>query len=101
MLTTVSDLPPGLAEKLLKNFLLYAKPNMKKKRNHEVHDPVNNPHHYRGNKFECIDIIDDFDLDFCLGNCIKYILRAGKKDNKIEDLKKAQWYLQRAIGQKN
>lgn len=59
------------------------------------HDPVNHPSHYQGKKFESIDIIEDFDLGFHLGNAIKYILRAGKKGNKVQDLKKAIWYLER------
>ncbi len=58
-------------------------------------DMVNHPPHYQGKKFESIDIIEDFELGFHLGNAIKYILRAGKKGNKIQDLKKAIWYLER------
>lgn len=58
---------------------------------------VSHPAHYQGNKFEVIDIIEDFDLNFCLGNVIKYILRSDKKSNKLEDLKKAKWYLEREI----
>lgn len=56
---------------------------------------VNHPEHYQGNTLEVIDIIEDFNLNFCLGNAIKYILRAGKKENRLEDLKKAIWYLER------
>ena len=59
------------------------------------HDVVNHPPHYQGKKFESIDIIEDFELGFHLGNAIKYILRASKKGNKIQDLKKAIWYLER------
>ncbi len=58
-------------------------------------DYINHPKHYKGKKFESIDIIEDFELNFHLGNAIKYILRAGKKGNKIQDLKKAIWYLER------
>jgi len=58
-------------------------------------DLVNHPPHYKGKKFESIDIIEDFELGFCLGNSIKYILRCNKKGNKIQDLKKAIWYLER------
>lgn len=61
----------------------------------EVYDVVDKPPHYQGKKFETIDIIEDFELGFHLGNAIKYILRAGKKDNKFQDLKKAIWYLER------
>lgn len=62
-------------------------------------EKVNHPSHYQGDKFEVIDIIDDYNLDFCKGNAIKYILRAGKKskDKEIEDLQKAIWYLQHKI----
>lgn len=60
---------------------------------------VNHPSHYQGRKFEVIDIIEDYDLDFCLGNAVKYILRCGKKDESIQELKKAIWYLERKISQ--
>lgn len=64
-------------------------------------DQVNNPDHYGGfdNIYEAIKVIEAWELDFCLGNVIKYISRAGKKDpNKVvEDLKKAKWYLDRKI----
>jgi len=60
-----------------------------------VHDPVNNPSHYTFGKFEVIDVINDWALAFNLGNAVKYIARAGKKDPKkhIEDLEKARFYL--------
>lgn len=58
-------------------------------------EKVDHPKHYKGKKLECIDIIEDFQLNFCLGNAMKYILRAGKKQNKVEDLRKAIWYLER------
>ncbi len=61
-------------------------------------DLVNNPPHYKGNKFESIDIIEDFNLGFNLGNAIKYILRCDKKGNKHQDLAKAIWYINREIG---
>ncbi len=62
---------------------------------------VNHPSHYQGKKFEVIDIIEDFGLGFNLGNAIKYILRAGKKGNKKDDIEKAIWYLKReSDGQK-
>mgnify|MGYP001573816231 CR=1 FL=1 len=60
-------------------------------------DVVNNPSHYKGKSLECIDVIEDFQLNFCLGNAIKYILRAGKKGERNEDLQKAIWYLTRAL----
>ena len=62
-------------------------------------DPVNRPSHYTDGKIEVIDFIEDKKLGFCLGNAIKYIARAGKKDptKEIEDLKKAKWYVERRI----
>lgn len=62
-----------------------------------MNDQVNHPSHYQGNKFEVIDIIEDFQLGFNLGNAIKYILRAGKKDSWESDIKKAIWYLEREL----
>lgn len=65
-------------------------------------DPVNHPAHYTGGKYECIDFIESWGLGFHLGNAVKYIVRAGKKDpeKKEEDLKKALWYLKRAAQDK-
>ena len=64
-------------------------------------DPVNHPSHYTAGRFETIEVIEDWGLDFCLGNAVKYISRAGKKDpsKEIEDLKKAVWYIERRIKQ--
>ncbi len=61
------------------------------------HDPVNRPAHYTDGKIEVIDFIEDKRLGFCLGNTVKYIARAGKKGDRLEDLKKARWYLDREI----
>lgn len=60
---------------------------------------INHPSHYRGNKYEVIDIIDDYNLNFNIGNACKYILRAGKKskDTYVQDLNKAMWYINREI----
>lgn len=64
-------------------------------------EAVNHPQHYGGenNQYEAIKVIEAWDLDFCLGNTVKYISRAGKKDNIVQDLKKAKWYLERKISQ--
>lgn len=66
-----------------------------------VPDPVNSPSHYAASGVEVIDAIEAWGLDknFCLGNVIKYVARAGKKDpaKLIEDLKKSRWYLDREI----
>ena len=60
---------------------------------------INHPQHYGGNEntYEAIKVIEHYDLNFHLGNTVKYILRAGKKDDRLQDLKKAMWYLQREI----
>lgn len=64
-----------------------------------MHDPVNHPAHYTDGQIEVIDFIDDKKLSYCLGNAIKYISCAGKKDptKTIEDLQKAVWYLNHEI----
>lgn len=53
--------------------------------------------HYKTEKIDVIDICKLYSLNFCRGNIIKYICRAGKKDNEIEDLEKARDYLNREI----
>lgn len=60
---------------------------------------VNHPDHYGGqdNPYEAIKVIEAWDLGFNLGNTVKYISRSGKKDSKLQDLKKALWYLNREI----
>lgn len=61
------------------------------------YEKVNHPDHYQGGKIEVIDVIEEYKLNFALGNAVKYILRAGKKPNSsyTEDLSKAIWYLTR------
>ena len=59
-------------------------------------DMVNHPAYYVGSgKIETIDFIESHELNFSLGNVVKYVARAGKKAtcSKIEDLEKAKWYL--------
>jgi hypothetical protein len=62
-------------------------------------DPVSHPAHYNIGRFEVIDVLEDWKLGFHLGNAVKYIARAGRKDpgKTIEDLEKARWYLDRHI----
>jgi hypothetical protein len=64
-------------------------------------EAVNHPLHYGGkdNPYETIKVIEAWGLDFHLGNAVKYISRAGKKDaaKQLEDLKKARWYIDREI----
>ena len=65
----------------------------------DTYDNVNHPAHYTDGKIEVIDFIEDKKLGFHLGNAVKYIARAGKKDptKEVEDLKKADWYINRRI----
>lgn len=62
---------------------------------------VEHPNHYYGpyNPYEAIKVIEAWDLNFRLGNTVKYISKAGRKDSSktVEDLEKALWYLQREI----
>lgn len=61
-------------------------------------EQVNHPSHYNQGKIEVIAVIDDWHLDFSLGNVVKYLARAGhKSDNISEDLSKALWYLNHHI----
>lgn len=62
-------------------------------------DAVRHPAHYTTGKIECIDFITDKKLNFCRGNAVKYIVRAGLKDpsKEVEDLEKAIFYLEREI----
>ena len=68
-----------------------------------MNDPVNNPIHYVDGGVETIDYIqakltpEEF-RGYCRGNVLKYVSRAGKKDNGQEDLAKAAWYLTKALG---
>lgn len=66
-----------------------------------MNEQVNHPQHYGGaeNPYEAIKVIEAWDLGFYLGNTVKYISRAGKKetDKTVQDLEKAKWYLEREI----
>lgn len=62
------------------------------------HDPVHKPQHYKaGDVYETIRVIEAWGLNYHLGNTVKYISRAGKKGDIVEDLEKARWYLDREI----
>lgn len=60
-------------------------------------DNINHPSHYKNHPsgIECIQITEH--MNFCLGNAVKYIWRAGLKNDVIEDLQKADWYIRREI----
>lgn len=61
------------------------------------HDAVNHPGHYTGHPsgVECIQVTEH--MNFCVGNAMKYLWRAGLKGDAIEDLEKARWYIEREI----
>lgn len=71
------------------------KPRKRPEESSEKDNPIN-PSHYKGDTV--MRIIEDFSLNFRIGNVVKYCLRAKEK-NGVEDLKKALWYLQREIQQ--
>lgn len=60
-------------------------------------DMVNHPQHYSAHGIEPIDYIESHNLNFNLGNVIKYVSRAPYKEAELEDLQKAKWYLEREI----
>lgn len=60
-------------------------------------DDINKPPHYNQGKIEPIDVIEDWNLGFHLGNTVKYINRAPHKGQELKDLEKAEWYLKRRI----
>lgn len=57
---------------------------------------IETPNHYKGT-IQPIDLIDAQNLNFNLGNVVKYCCRQGRKDSALDDLKKAQYYLEREI----
>jgi hypothetical protein len=65
-----------------------------------MNEKIDHPLHYGDgpdDPYECIKVIEAWDLGFHLGNVLKYIRRAGKKEPEYEDLCKARWYLNRRI----
>jgi hypothetical protein len=62
-----------------------------------MNDPVNHPKHYTAHPsgVECIEVTEH--MNFCVGNAIKYLWRAGLKGEQVEDLRKARWYIDREI----
>jgi hypothetical protein len=62
-----------------------------------IDDMVNSPPHYTTGGIETIDFIEAKELNYHLGNVVKYITRSGHKGDKLKDLEKAQWYLNREI----
>lgn len=87
-----------LFDSLISTQVMAAQKNMEIfKKMDKPKEMVDHPDHYKGHKYEVIDIIHDYELGFDLGNAIKYILRAGKKDEIKQELKKAIWYIESYI----
>ena len=68
----------------------------------EQKDTVNHPAHYETGKFECIEVMKEvYGVEsvkaFCLLNAFKYLYRCKRKDNKTEDIKKANWYINKYL----
>ena len=62
-----------------------------------MNDPINHPHYYNTSSIEPIDVIEAWRLPYHLGNTLKYIARHEHKENPLQDLLKAQWYLNRYV----
>ena len=60
-------------------------------------DPVNHPWHYKVGGIETIDFIEAKKLNYNMGNAVKYISRADHKGNRLQDLEKAKWYIDREL----
>ena len=62
-------------------------------------DPINPAHYVGANGMQVVDIVDAYDLDFYAGNTGKYLCRAGRKPgaSRLEDLRKARWYIDRLV----
>jgi hypothetical protein len=63
----------------------------------EKGNPVTHPSHYAFGKIEVIDALDDWDLGFTRSSIIKYVVRADKKGEELQDLKKAKFLIEREI----
>lgn len=83
---------PSKRGRPIKKVILFATSNKSIKA-----DAVNHPPHYKAGGIETIDFIEAKSLNYNLGNVIKYITRSDLKGNKLEDLQKAQWYLNREV----
>jgi len=91
-------LEAALAEPAIKESLTVAEPVAWISPLETKNDMVNHPPHYTSGGIETIDFIEAKQLGYHLGQVIKYVSRAGKKGDALEDLKKARWYLDREIG---
>ena len=95
----IKDKPLSSYERLLKDSLAQARgeqPRIRMQASPST-DMVNQPPHYTAGGIETIDFIEAKKLGYNLGNVIKYITRSDLKGDKLENLEKAQWYLNREI----
>ena len=98
--TPMTALAPKTHEQRIKDGLKALSPRMQLRVQELVKkiDNVNHPPHYKVGGIEVIDFIESKKFNYNLGNVIKYVSRADHKGNRLEDLKKARWYLDREIG---
>ena len=90
--------PLGICQELTPNENIIRANKYLNKNNETIPiDKVNHPGHYNTGTIEVITVIEDWKLNFNLGNAIKYIGRCEHKNNKEEDIKKAIWYLEREL----
>ena len=100
---TIRIFAEKLYEKTSPDVCVWDHKDMWQKKDSKNKEAVNHPSHYNHGKYEVIDIIKDTLTDeqfygFCIGNCLKYILRAPyKHETPTEDLKKCVWYLNKII----
>lgn len=78
------------------------KPSYPQKAVEVTKDVVNHPAHYETGKFECIDVMEEVFgsealKEYCLINAFKYLYRCKRKNNMVEDIKKATWYLNKYV----
>ena len=79
----------------LNDMIFESKPIYEKNDNNN--DVVNHPQHYTFGKIEVIDVLEDWKLEYHIGNVVKYLARAKHKGNELQDCQKAKWYLDRYI----
>jgi hypothetical protein len=100
--SVIDTTPKRMAQLAYEAGVAKAKLRMQGQRQIEMFEPkpdaVNHPAHYKVGGIETIDFIEAKKLGYNLGNVVKYLTRADHKGNKLEDLRKAQWYLTREIG---
>lgn len=99
----VVDMQFRNSQKAIDSYISYLRKDVGQYTGESEDKIVNSPSHYTASKIEVIDIITEVGVGFgfCIGNAIKYLMRAGLKDQSklVEDVKKAKWYIDRAAKQ--